>query len=284
MKIKALAPWFGGKRTMAPDIVAELGPHGVYWEPFCGSMAVLFAKPACSSETVNDLHGHLTTLARVVASDQAAPVLYDRLQRTLFCEAHFREVRARLADHQCVDDVDVAYCFFVECWMGRNGVAGTRDSNTAFCVRYTSNGGDPVVRFRSAVDSIPSWHQRLSGVCVISRDGFEVVSRIEDKAGTVIYVDPPYIRKGAKYRHDFEGAEDHKRLAKLLERFNQTRVVVSYYDEPELEELYAGWTKRRITATKAMVNQGMRSKSGAVIAPEVLFINGPSYVDRELFT
>ena len=39
MQIKALAPWFGGKRTLAPRIVAELGPHRAYWEPFCGSLA-----------------------------------------------------------------------------------------------------------------------------------------------------------------------------------------------------------------------------------------------------
>lgn len=244
-------------------------------------MAVLFAKPECGSETVNDLHGSLTTLARVIGSDRAT-VLYERLQRTVFCEGLFRDVRARLQEGKCEDEIDVAYCFFIECWMGRNGVAGTRAANTAFCVRYTSNGGDPVVRFRSAVDSIPSWHQRLSGVCIISRDAFDVVERVEDKAGTVMYVDPPYIRKGAKYLHDF-GSADHKRLADLLQRFKKTRVVVSYYDEPELEQLYPAWTKRCIAATKAMVNQGMREKSGATVAPEVLLINGPSYVERELF-
>ncbi len=37
MPVRALAPWFGGKRTMAPAIVAELGPHTQYFEPFCGS-------------------------------------------------------------------------------------------------------------------------------------------------------------------------------------------------------------------------------------------------------
>ncbi|KKK94504.1 hypothetical protein LCGC14_2682220 [marine sediment metagenome] len=44
-KIKAIAPWFGGKRNLAPKIVDALGDHRVYWEPFCGSMAVLMAKP-----------------------------------------------------------------------------------------------------------------------------------------------------------------------------------------------------------------------------------------------
>ncbi len=43
-KITAIAPWFGGKRTLAPRIIEALGKHTAYWEPFCGSMAVLLAK------------------------------------------------------------------------------------------------------------------------------------------------------------------------------------------------------------------------------------------------
>lgn len=32
MKIKAIAPWFGGKRNLAPQIVRLLGRHRAYWE------------------------------------------------------------------------------------------------------------------------------------------------------------------------------------------------------------------------------------------------------------
>ena len=66
-RISALAPWFGGKRTLAPAIVEELGPHTAYWEPFCGSCAVLFAKPPLAFEQINDLHGDLINLAMVFA-------------------------------------------------------------------------------------------------------------------------------------------------------------------------------------------------------------------------
>ncbi len=66
MEIKALAPWFGSKRTLAPRIVEAIGKHTVYWEPFAGSMAVLFSKPQVSAETVNDLHGDLVNLARCI--------------------------------------------------------------------------------------------------------------------------------------------------------------------------------------------------------------------------
>lgn len=274
-KISAILPYFGGKRTIAPAIVKEIGKHSVYWEPFCGSLAVLLEKRQVISETVNDLNGDVTNLAKVIASDDWV-ALKDRLDRTHFSQGLFRELRQRLADGKCTDRIDRACCFFVESWMGRNGVAGTRASNTAFCVRYTSNGGDPATRFGSAVESIESWHERLKGVVILEECGIGICGRIEDKPGTVIYADPPYLAKGAKYRVDFSD-DDHNRLAETLGRFSRTRVIVSYYDDQRLDALYPKWTKRHIKATKAMVNQGMRDSSGVTKAPEVLLINGPSY-------
>src|SRR5690606_37550125 len=43
-RIKAILPYFGGKRTLAPRIVAELGEHSAYWGLCCGSLAVELAK------------------------------------------------------------------------------------------------------------------------------------------------------------------------------------------------------------------------------------------------
>jgi DNA adenine methylase len=283
MKIKALAPWFGGKRTLAPEIVAEIGDHAAWWELGCGSMAVTFAKEPASMETAIDLHGDLTNLAFVLQQRELAEQLYDRLYRTLVSREASARSQAIICENPApqgddTPDVDRAYHYMIVSWIGRNGAAGTNHYNTGFCVRYTKNGGAPATRFASAVESIPGWHVRLKGVTILRADLFEVVGRIEDSPGVVIYVDPPYVKKGARYLHDFE-ADDHPRLAKLLGRFEQTRVIVSYYDHPVVRELYAGWTLRQLQATKALVNQGMRDRGGAVEAPEVLLINGPSYVN-----
>ena len=277
MKIKALAPWFGGKRTLAPEITKEFGPHRAYWEMGCGSMAVLLDKEPASMETAIDLHGDLTNLAFVLKDDELAAQLYGRLSRTI----HSREIWEQSAaaiianDAPEVPDVDRAYDYFVFSWIGRNGMAGTRSSNTGFSARYTKNGGHSGRRFVSAVESIPAWHYRLLPVTVMRADMFDVLPRVEDADGVVIYIDPPYLQKGAKYVHDFD-ATDHDRLASELRRFTRTRVVVSYYEDDRLAGLYPGWTKRRLKATKALVSQGMRDEKGAVEAPEVLLINGPS--------
>ena len=165
MKVTALVPWFGAKRTIASKIVGQFGPHKSYWEPFCGSMAVLLTKPPCTMETVNDLHGLLVNLARVIQHDQLGPALYRRLRRTLFSERLFRECQTQLDQLELSLDgslkLEAAYCYFLVSWMGMNGFAGTERYNHGFCARFTKNGGHAATRWAAAVDSIPAWRERM---------------------------------------------------------------------------------------------------------------------------
>lgn len=282
MEVTSIAPWFGGKRTLAPEIIREFGQHSAYWEPFCGSMAVLLAKDPCSMETVNDLHGGLVNLARVVQDDALSVDLFSRLYRTTCSEELHQEAAIRYRERgyaAAPDSPDVEYAadYFLCSWLGRNGVAGTSSYNQGFCRRFTKNGGHAAKRFASAVESIPDWWERLRNVTILSDDAIGLLERVEDAPGVVIYCDPPYLVKGAKYVHDFT-PEDHQRLATTLSRFKKTRVIVSYYEHPLLDDLYPGWFKRRLKANKHLVNQGQRDKGGAVAAPEVLLMNMPSLV------
>ena len=106
---------------------------------------------------------------------------------------------------------------------------------------------------------------------MLRRDGVEIIGRIKDEAGTVIYCDPPYLTKGAEYTHDFS-SRDHLRLAAELNCFKLARVVVSYYDDPALMTLYPAWDKIAVSVRKDMSLQGHRGGSGTM-APEVLLVN-----------
>lgn len=292
-KIGALAPWFGGKRNLAAEIVAELGAHSAYWEPFCGSSAVLFAKPESAMETVNDLHGDLTNLLRVVASD-ACFGLYERLLRTGCAEVLFDEAKQRIAVAGPGDepDADRAYWYFLVSWMGRNGTAGTRRINYQMAVRWTANGGHGPRRFASVVESLPWFHRRLRNVLVLRRDAFEVLAKIEDAPGTALYVDPPYLMEtrglgrrggrdgGSAYKHDLS-AGDHERLRDALSRFLKSRVVVSYYDSPKVRDLYGRWTVRQVYRMKNLHVQNRRGAS-KTLAPELLILNGPSLAAADM--
>jgi DNA adenine methylase len=290
MTIKALSPWFGSKRTLAGRIVVELGPHRSYWEPFCGSMAVLLSKEPSTHETVNDLHGELVNLARVLANEAMAIDLYGKLSRMLVHEDLFHEAAkrwARRGNQPASEEADPgrALDFFISSWMGRNGVIGTKSYNQGFCVRYTPNGGSAATRWNSAVRSIPAWHRRLQSVTILNRDGVQLCERIRDVKGTAIYCDPPYLVKGATYTHDFRdgfmtGDNDHTRLALSLRSFRKARVVVSYYDHPALVTLYPGWTKIDCARPKLFANAWHASPAQS-IAPEVLLVNGSAFGSEE---
>ena len=296
MKVKAIAPWFGGKRTLAPDIVVQLGGHTQYFEPFCGSMAVLFAKEPSRKETVNDLHGDLINLARVIQWPSSAEVLYNLIQLPLVDEDLLARARVQLAADFIVPDIVTdasihrAYWYFIASWQGRNGTAGTARVDYQIAVRWTKGGGSPTVRWRHAVDSLPAWHQRLQNVVILCRDAFQFIDRFEDVKETAVYVDPPYhcgtrsFTKnglGSKYKHEFEHGEtlygdEHEQLAKILGAYKKARVVVSYYDHPRIRQLYEGWTfidKARQKHLHAQNGRNARPKE----APELLIVNGPEY-------
>jgi len=280
MKIKAIAPWFGAKRNLAPVIVELIGKHKVYWEIFCGSMAVLLGKPPCGMETVNDLNGDLVNLARVIQDKKLSLKLYEKLSRTLYSSKLWEESKERWTDH-CYDDgevsVDRAYDFFVASWMGRNGVSGTKRCNYQFVLRWCMGGGQGATRWGNVVRSMPAWHKRLQNVVIVQHDAFYLLENIKDEKGTVIYADPPYFVKSSKYVHDFEAA-DHVRLAEMLGRFKKTKVIVSYYDDPRLEQLYPGWARPHVGTTRQPLRNATKSKKSPAPSKsskqqEVLLVN-----------
>lgn len=303
MKIKALAPWFGGKRTLAPAIVEELGDHTQYFEPFAGGISIILAKPKSQKETVCDLHGDITNLARVISIEASAVQLYLRLSSLVFAEGLLQDARAYLEANEIPGReppgvwtpsmLDRAYWFFLASWMGRNGTAGTQRLDYQIAVRWTNSGGSPCIRFANAVQSMPAWHERLKNVVVLTRDAFTIIPKFEDAKGTAIYADPPYAaetrtshdnRDGGKgrYLHEFDHAggglfhgDDHTRLATMLRAFKHARVVVSAYDCERYRQLYAGWTFVKKTMPKLLHQQNGRS-TPKLDAPEVLIINGPS--------
>jgi len=301
MPITAISPWFGGKRTLASRIVKEIGPHRAYFEPFCGSMAVLLAKPECQQETVCDLHRDLTNLAFVLADEDQAADLYGRLSRLMFCEAMLARSRTYLLDRHerdsgseiTIGDAEWATHFMVHSWCARNGTAGTKRMSFQIAVRFTPNGGSAGIRFRNAIESIPAWHHRLRNVVVLNRDAFDVLPRIADQSEVAIYCDPPYMlstRNGdgdGGYRHDFDEApagglmcavDDHARLAEALNRFERARIVISYYEHPRLLDLYpqGRWTHVRCARQKNLRRQ-MKAAYAAEEAPEVLIVNGDRF-------
>lgn len=277
-----LAPWFGAKRKLAPQIVELLGPHTMYVEPFCGSMAVLFAKPPCRHEIANDFNRDLANAATVIADPDRSRELLGRLHLTVASQEVHARYRAVLAEPfaGALGDVERAYAALVVWWLGRSGCAGTKNGRTAFAARFTSGGSSVATRWRSLVAAVPKFSARLRTVEVLNADGFDVLRMCQDKPGTAVYVDPPYVVKRGEYAHDVpkdakEAKAWHARLAAACARFRHARVLVSYYPHPWLDELYPAdhWRRVDFAVGKAMTNTRRLPEERNETAVECVYVN-----------
>jgi DNA adenine methylase len=275
MKVTAIAPWYGSNRTLAPIVGQEL--RGCTWVgiPFCGGMAEV-PHITARSITVSDLHRHIINLAVVVQRDERRAELIERLNKTPFhpdvlneSQAHCRAFEAS-AREPTTGNVTWAYHYFIACWMGRSGNAGTAgEFNGGLALRWTASGGDSNTRFRSAVESLDSWCEVMRRCNFAVLDVFDFLAACKDQPGIGIYLDPPFPGPGDRYRHPFDERQHHK-LAEVLRRFSSARVVCRFYDHPLVRELYpeSHWTWRHLVG-RDQANNGEK--------PEVLIINGDSY-------
>jgi len=92
--------------------------HKVYLEPFFGSGAVLFNKPAARIETINDLDGNKVNLFKVIG-DQPEQ-LAQQIQLTPYSRQEYNESFTALNDE--LNAVERARVFLVRCWMARGGI------------------------------------------------------------------------------------------------------------------------------------------------------------------
>jgi DNA adenine methylase len=128
--MKAPFPWFGGKSRAADIIWPRLGNVPNYVEPFCGSCAVLLARPhAPGNEIVNDRDAYVANAWRAmkmgggeVAEMCDWPVNESDLHarhRWLHGRAEFRE---RMANDPELYDARIAawWIWGLSCWIGDN--------------------------------------------------------------------------------------------------------------------------------------------------------------------
>jgi DNA adenine methylase len=291
MTIGALAPWYGCKRTLGPKIVFHINPKcDFFFSGFCGSGAVELLVDWPRMQVWNDLNADIHNLIKVLQSSSLRAELQDRLKFTFAEERQFFESREKFFSRRPIIIPDLDHAFHSLCywWLGINGYAGiATKSNTGYARRFGPNGGTHSVRWNSFKDSIDFIAERLKEVDFWSKDIGDVLPKIQDLEGTSIYLDPPYLRKSDEYAHDFAaiwesqtdglfGKNDermtHQKLAEMAGRFERAQVLISYYEEPEIDLLYPPerWDKIDLATKK---NLGNSTGSTEKVAPEILLIN-----------
>ncbi len=98
----------------------------------------------------------------------------------------------------------------------------------------------------TAIDGLPQVIDRIRRVQIICQSAFEAIPRFDHEEG-LIYCDPPYLHEtrcqhSTNVYHSEPTDDDHRELAAILNKC-KAAVVLSGYDSPLYESLYAGWKK-----------------------------------------
>jgi DNA adenine methylase len=269
-------PYYGGKARLAPWIVSLLPAHRVYVEPFCGSAAVLFAKPPSTVEVINDLDGNVVTFFRVLRERP------EELVRVLELTPYARQeyLTASLSD-PTLDELERARRFFVRATQGFNAAGvGRRAKSWSNGMRRGASQAQTVI---NQVGRLWDAARRLRQVVVDNRDATTVIAAYAGP-DVAMYVDPPYLastRSGLRctaeldYTHDTSTDADHRALAEQLHA-TRAAVLLSGYPSPLYDELYADWHRIETVVHRPSTNR--RGRRDAAPGVEVIWSN------RELAT
>lgn len=246
-KIKTLVPWYGANRMLAHLVGEEL--RGCTWcgLPFAGGMSELLYIDS-RTIVVNDLHLDVINLAEVIKDDLLREKLYSELPGVPFhpitlktAQKYCLETRLEVKD---IPDYVRAKNYFIASWQGRSGMSGTDKEFTGnLPVRWHADGGDSNVRYRSAIESLAAWGNIFVRCNFTTEDVFTWLVPVNDRSDCALYCDSPFPEGGELYSHSFT-EQDHRALAKWLNRYNKIRLVMRFYDHPLVRELYRaedGW-------------------------------------------
>lgn len=281
--LRAPFPYFGGKRGAAPVVWARFGNPGAYIEPFCGSAAILLARPHTPTvETINDRSGIVTNFWRAVKHDP------DSVAKAATGPVNELDMRARgawvhdwVVEYQPVLDAEpdfydataAGYWLYVQnVSIGRASVNGSgpwvrtpradglhvlarkKDRDRPGVSRDIPNlqhGNTRCTDAEGMRDIMWRLHERLRTVRVASGDWTRVVKSgvLTTRAGgdgtTAVFLDPPYSTSHDLYdTHDKEAAT----VADDVREWCKTappdvRICLAGYDTDHDELLEYGWTK-----------------------------------------
>ena len=239
---------FGGKGSNAPRIVPHFARAKVYAESCLGAGGIFFRVPEGTyiRVAVNDLDASLVTFFRVLR-DQP-----DELTRLCSLTPYSRsEFAAALVRSD--DPMEEARRVWIRGRQGFSGIANCAGN-------WGRDPGAPAwqpCQSITKLDALHAYARRLLHVVIDCIDGAEFIVKW-GCAGTMVYVDPPYVastRKGDAYLHELND-DGHRRFAAACHGAVErgARVAVSGYPSALYDALYAGW--RRIDIDVAQRGRG----------------------------
>ncbi|WP_234404842.1 DNA adenine methylase [Paenibacillus bouchesdurhonensis] len=252
--------WFGGKGKQAERIINKMPAHKVYIEPFGGAAHVISQKPRINHEVYNDIDGIVVNF--IMQSIENTERLIEKCAALPYSRELYEKWRR---EELPSDPLEKAVRFF---YLNRSAISkGNAEQVPRTGWRHsTTSSQNPSKGYANACQRIREFAERMKGV-MIERLDFRTIIEKYDSEEALFYVDPPYVGREKFYAGGF-ALNDHYELGEMLNKC-KAKVIVSYYEDPIIHELYGNWNIERHEAFKQAV--GDQNVGGK--AEELLIMN-----------
>lgn len=233
-KTHTLFPWPGGKSRLLQHLLPLLSdnPHDCYVEAFAGGAALLFAREPAKREVLNDTHGELVRLYRVVANHLDEFIRHFRWLLTSREEFE----RHKRQPPECLTDIQRAVRFY---YLQKTAFGG-KVHGQHFGAGPTSANGINLLRIE---EELSDAHLRLNRVVVEHLPWQQCVEKY-DSPGTLFFLDPPYWQTEG-YGNPF-GLAEYEHLAETMAGLSG-RAVLTINDHPDMRRLFDRFPGRTVS-------------------------------------
>lgn len=225
-KSNTLFPWPGGKTRLLKHLLPLLSdnPHRTYVEAFSGGAAVLFNRPdPAQIEVLNDTHGELVRLYRVVANHLDEFVRQFRWMLTSRDEFE----RLKRLPPDTLTDIQRAVRFF---YLQKLAFGG-KVSGQTWGAGPTAVKGINLLRLEQDLSDA---HLRLHQVAIEQLPWQACMSKY-DSPQTLFFLDPPYWQTEG-YGAEF-GLEQYEHMAEVMANLKGV-AILTINDHPAMRELF----------------------------------------------
>jgi len=251
---KPMFAYYGGKVTLARQILKLIPPHKQYVEPFFGGGAVFFAKPLAKYNYINDINNEIINIyLQAIAHKDEFVEIFKKLP---FIHIATRKSIKKLL----LNDADPFFRAVMHMYL--------------LTISYSHNlSGGPAFaknRSRSPVNLIKDLDIKIEKIrrCdIFNMDAIYIIKLFDDK-DTFFYLDPPY--PGTNQGH-YKGYtyEDYERLLNALYDIKGKFILSSYQSNAEKYNLHKKFNVRYIqkplSASKIKIGCKKRKKIEALV-------------------
>lgn len=225
-----------------------------YAEPYAGGAGLalrLLFEEYVSNIYINDFDKSIYTFWKVVLEDNARFCEWvENVEVTVENWIYYKEMQSR---YDNISNFDLAKStFFLNrtnvSGVIKGGIIGGQNQKGKYKIDARFNKKDLINRLKK----IAHFKDRIH---VSNLDGLEFINRMNRKKEDIfIYLDPPYVQKGADLYMNFYSKKDHERLSKKVHTMTK-KWLVSYDNNEFIMNLYSDKAKIVYQLSQATSNR-----------------------------